>query len=363
MSALLAPGYSVEIDSTPAAEWCALVSAFSDANLYQVWQDGSLEDCPSNIGRVLLRNRDAVVAVAEVRLITVPLTDRGIAYVFWGPVTEGPSSGALGAFRQMLRALRNEYVIKRGMILRLNPRLHQGVHTEKIATLLEEGFKPLADPRPKRTLVMDITPSLDEVRRSFDKKWRNCLSKAERSQLTVRSGTSVDMIDEFSQVYGRMLSRKRLTPSADLLKHRRAQSRLPGPWKMRVVLVDLHGDVCAGAIYTNMGDTAVYLFGASDGVGLTTSASYLLQWTILDELKAKGTRFYDLNGIDPDGNPGVYHFKRGLAGRLGTEVIAVGQYQAATPSIANASLLLLERLRRRVRTARPRSGRLITAGS
>jgi hypothetical protein len=31
-------------------------------------------------------------------------------------------------------------------------------------------------------------------------------------------------------------------------------------------------------------------------------------------LKENGFRWYDLGGIDPEGNPGVYSFKRGFSG-------------------------------------------------
>ena len=47
---------------------------------------------------------------------------------------------------------------------------------------------------------------------------------------------------------------------------------------------------------------------------LNAKGSYLLQWTWIQWLKENGVRWYDLGGIDPDGNPGVYHFKKGFSG-------------------------------------------------
>lgn len=351
MTTPLLPGYTFEIDSVSPSEWYRIVSEFDDASVYQVWQDGSDDDRPSSICRVLLRREGQVVSVAEVRLVTVPMTDHGIAYVFWGPLTNRVGSDR-DTFRQMLRAMCQEFVHRRGMILRVHPRLYESVHADTLGILSDEGFEPVVDVRPKRTLIMNLAPPVEEIRRSVDKRWRNCLAKAERSGLAVTSGTSLDLFDRFGTVYAKMLARKRLSPTADLAKHRRAQSRLPDGCKMRVVLIHSGGETCAGAIYSDLGDTAVYLFGASDGVGLSTSASYLLQWTILGELKERGKHAYDLNGIDPEGNPGVYHFKQGLAGKLGSEVLSVGQYQVARPSLANSSLLFIDRLRRRLRSGR-----------
>jgi FemAB family len=63
-----------------------------------------------------------------------------------------------------------------------------------------------------------------------------------------------------------------------------------------------------------MGDSAIYLLGATSDDGLNAKGAYLLQWTMIQWLKENGIKWYDLGGIDPEGNPGVYSFKRGLSG-------------------------------------------------
>jgi hypothetical protein len=70
----------------------------------------------------------------------------------------------------------------------------------------------------------------------------------------------------------------------------------------------------AGIIVSAMGDSAIYLLGATSDAGLSAKGAYLLQWTMIAWLKDRGIRYYDLGGIDPDGNPGVYYFKRGFSG-------------------------------------------------
>jgi hypothetical protein len=63
-----------------------------------------------------------------------------------------------------------------------------------------------------------------------------------------------------------------------------------------------------------MGDSAIYLLGATSDDGLNAKGAYLLQWTLIQWLKENCFKWYDLGGIDPEGNPGVYSFKRGLSG-------------------------------------------------
>lgn len=348
----LAAGFSAEVDGVDVSAWHDRVAAFGDGSLYQLWQ----EDHARDASRLLLKHGADVVGAAEVRLYTVPMTHRGIAYVFWGPVWTpcGAVAPDPAIFRQAIRALRNEYVARRGMILRVVPRLYVEHAPECVAILADEGLAPVGS-RRTRSLLLDLSADLKDVRAAFEQKWRNCLNKAERAGLGVVEGTSLELFDEFTVLHESMLRRKRLAPSADIQKHRHIQERLPERLKMGVVVARHEGAACAGAIYSAIGDTAIYLFGATSEAGMRTSASYLVQWQILTRLKDLKVTRYDLNGIDPAGNPGVYHFKRGLAGRRGVEVSFPGQFQALEASITNHSLLLVDSLRRRVRAARYRA--------
>jgi len=357
MTRPLVNGYRVEIDAIDPGVWCDEIASFADGNLYQLWQDGAEPRRFTSVSRLLLKNGFENAAAAEARLVKIPMIHGGIAYVLWGPVCRW--SADLNVFRQALRAMRNEYVVRRGMVLRISPRLFD--QPEDVTRVLsEEGFAPVEHLRSKKSLVMDLARPPEELRRDLDKKWRNCLSKAERSGLTIDSGTSLELFDRFVPVYEQMLDRKGLAPSADIQRHRRIQHALPERLKMRVVLASLDGQACAGAVYSALGDTAIYLFGGTNGAGMRTCASYLVQWEILKQLKERGIPHYDLNGIDPETNPGVYHFKAGLAGKAGRQVTFIGQFQANSRSILTASIVLAEQVRRRVRRAR--SARHVPAG-
>jgi lipid II:glycine glycyltransferase (peptidoglycan interpeptide bridge formation enzyme) len=222
-----------------------------------------------------------------------------------------------------------------------------------LEVLESEGFSRFGSRPARRSLIMDLTPDLDEIRKRLDKKWRNCLSKAERSDLEIVSGTEPDLFDEFLPVYQSMLRRKQLKPEADLRVHRDVQHRLPEHLKMRVVLARHGGRACAGAIYSPIGDTAIYLFGATDGAGMQTCASYAVQWTIVGELKGRNIQAYDLNGTNAELNPGTYHFKKGLAGRFTEEVTFAPQVQMHRATMANRVILGIDRMRARVRSTRP----------
>ena len=97
-----------------------------------------------------------------------------------------------------------------------------------------------------------------------------------------------------------------------------------------------------------LGESCIYLLGASSKEGNKNNASYLLQWHTIINAQAHGMKFYDLGGIDPDANPGVYHFKKGLGGE---EQAAPGSYELVPKNMSGYFVEKLERAHKKVRKA------------
>src|SRR5262249_39651530 len=153
------------------------------------------------------------------------------------------------------------------------------------------------------------------LRKGLDKKWRNCLSAAERNELELLEGTDDALFEPFLEVYRQMLTRKRLAEPGDIRTFRQIQAMLPSHYKMKIIIARDKGSPCAGAICSAIGSRGVYLFGATADGGMKNKASYLVQWRIMQWLKDMRCAQYDLHGINPETNPGVYAFKAGLAGK------------------------------------------------
>jgi peptidoglycan pentaglycine glycine transferase (the first glycine) len=113
------------------------------------------------------------------------------------------------------------------------------------------------------------------------------------------------------------------------------QRRLPEPLRMKILLCRSGGQVCAGAIASTIGKTAVYLFGATSNAGLKSRGSYALQWKLVEELKREGVGVYDLNGVNPEKNPGTYKFKSDLAGKSGREVCFLGRFDSSGGAVSS----------------------------
>ena len=123
-----------------------------------------------------------------------------------------------------------------------------------------------------------------------------------------------------------MMARKRFETTVGVDEFRKLQQDLPEPLRMQVFLCEKDSQTLNAIVISAIGDTAIYLLGATAEAGLSLKGAYLLQWSAILWLKSRGCRYYDLGGINPERNPGVYHFKSGFGA---DEVQQVGAYDLA----------------------------------
>ncbi len=323
-------GFTVEVDSIDEATWGRLLPDFDDASLYQTWPAGRLTCGRDNLSHLVVRRDGHVVGMAQARLKRLPLLRTGIATVFWGPLWRRrdapPDRDVLDA---MVASLRDEYVARRGFLLRVWPTVSPQCHDTTAAVFGQHGFRISATTQPYRTLWLDVSPPLEELRKNLSSNWRNHLSVAEKRELALTEGTSDEMFGTFLDLLTQTMSRKGFTPGVDYQQYRQIQRELPEHLKLRIFVCHHAGEPVAAGVFSGIGTGGVYLLGATATTGAKANASNLLHWGVIKWLKSRGCRIYDLGGIDPAGNPGVYHFKRGLAGKTGQEIAYPGQYYLA----------------------------------
>lgn len=345
-------GYTVEVDTVTKHEWHKIIDLFSDANIYQTWSYDMIRCGEANMSHLVLRSANKVIAAAQARIVRIPILGQGIAYIYWGPFWQLKNKPMdPSPFRFALRALRNEYVCHRGLILRIFPVLYDdNIYHSYTDILFEEGYTPIREENRARTLIMDIDQPIDDLRRKFDQKWRNCLNKSERNQLEVIEGTDDNLFSEFIGLYHVLLERKRFQEPNDIIAFRLIQRDLPLEYKMRIFLCTSDGKSSAGIICAAVGETGVYLFGATNDQGMANKGSYLLQWKAIQWMKNNGCRYYNLNGINPLKNPGSYHFKAGLSAKNGVDVYYLGKFDcysgAITATLAQTADLLLPHMKK-----------------
>jgi Acetyltransferase (GNAT) domain len=321
--------FSCAIETLDQEKWHCIVGNFNDATLYQ-----TVPFCTTRIGshgceHLIVSKGTEIVAVAQIRLISVPYTGHLIAYVLSGPLFHCQSDKEnWDAFRHAVRGLRAEYVDKRKISLRVNTLLTHDNAQACFAVFKEEGFSYIQPEISTCTLILDLQRPLDDLRKGLEQKWRNCLNRAEKNGLQIIQGTDDAILDKFLKIYYEMSARKHLAVAGDIKTVKEMQALLPEHFKMNVIVILENGEPTAGVIITGIGKRGIYLFGATADTGMKNKASYLAQWRAIQWLKEMNCTEYDLNGINAESNPGVFSFKNGLCGKNGKQVEILGYFEA-----------------------------------
>lgn len=320
--------FSVSVDQVTERDWNDLVFLFDDASIYQTWAYGKVRWGEHQLSHLVLRRDDQIVVAAQLRIVQIPLLRKGIAYLRWGPMWRRKGlAPALDVFRAAVQSMVQEYCHCRGLLLRLLPNVFR---EDPLSATVEQICETVGLRRPSplptyRTMRVDVAGPLEWVRRNLEQKWRNQLNASERNGLNILEDSSDTQFARFLEIYDEMMCRKQFETTVDPREFRKIQQRLPAEQKMILMLAEKEGQFLSGLVGTALGDTGIYLLGATNSAGLKAKASYLLQWRMIQRLKERGCRFYDLGGINPESNPGVYHFKQGLGGQ---EVCHFGRIEA-----------------------------------
>ncbi len=305
------------MDRATPAEWSQMLDLFDDSNIYQTWSYGAVRWGRKNLSHVVLKRNDEVVGITQLRIVRPTSLKFGLAYLRWGPICHRRRTELdAEVFARMADALHQEYVVKRRLLLQILPNAFVGSARAEVfqSAFANFALEPSTTAKTYRTFVLDVAPPIEQLRRNLDAKWRNKLTQSEKKGLKVVAGSGTDEYGIFCRMYNQMWERKAFETTVDVEEFGRIQQDLPEDQRMRILICERNGTPVAGVVASAMGDSAIYLLGATSDDGLNAKGSYLLQWTWIQWLKENGVRWYDLGGIDPNGNPGVYHFKKGFSG-------------------------------------------------
>ncbi len=330
------PEWQVEVDRWTPDEWHQMLDLFNDSNIYQTWAYGGVRWGRKSLSHLVLKRRGEVLGMAQVRIVRPTRFNFGMAYLRWGPLCERRGRPLdFEVVTRMAGALEGEYVRERRLFLRILPNAFVGSDR---AAIFQSAFcsfdsEPAVPRDTYRTFLLDLAPDLEELRRRLDKKWRNQLSRAEKNNLKVIAGSGKDEFQTFCRIYDQMRKRKTFETTVDVQEFGQIQEDLTKRHRMRILICEDRGQPVAGLVASAMGDSAIYLLGATSDDGLNSKGSYLLQWTLIRWLREESIRWYDLGGIDPEANPGGYHFKKGFSG---ADVSQMNPMVACTSVVSSA---------------------------
>lgn len=340
--------YDFSVDQISKNEWHIALNDFVDANFYQTWSYGELKWKMGNLSHLVLRKNGEIVALAQLRIVSLPIIGNGIAYLARGPMWKRRNTEPdFEIFRNVIKSLCKAYVVEKGLLLRILPNEFVDGHPMIHEILCQEGFVKITI-HPERTLILDLTPPLEEIRQNLARRWRKALGKAEKSSLNLDCGNNEEYYMIALSIYKEMHNRKQFDEYVDMERQALIQKDLPEPYKIKIMICRLNDEPIAAIGWSTIGDTGLPLIGATSNksVALSTNASNLLWWKMIEDMKAQGCKFCDLAGIDPEANPGGYMFKSGLLGeKNGRDVCFLAPYEACNNAISSFLVNFGEQIR------------------
>lgn len=163
--------------------------------------------------------------------------------------------------------------------------------------------------------------SEEEILKNMRKNTRNLIRRAEKDGVTItRSKDPLKDLDTFIELHEETRKRHSFTPYTNTF----FRSQVEHFWKRgECTMYQAHyqGEVIACSIHMHTFGETSYHHGASTHKYNKIPASYLLQWTAIQDAIKRGDHKYSFWGIAPEGitkHPfaGVTLFKRGFGGEL-----------------------------------------------
>jgi hypothetical protein len=290
-------------DNVDAATWDqALVTLGGHPLQSALWGDARRKSDGIRDRRWMALRQGAPIWLARIEERPVA----GCGWVGWVP--RGPTSDVseIGDLPTVLKAV----LRKEGMLLLVSDRWNTSAAAERRGT------------SGPRTVWVDLTCGLDVLYKKLD-KLRYGVGRARRERVIVNAVASDSDVERFFSMCETVAETKdfKLDESIALLRALLTSTR--ESIESRLFLARLDGVILAGAFIIRCGRSLHYFWGATDRSAARVRAAEAVQWAVLEWGVAQGCTRYDLEGIDPIGNPGTYAFKKKMGGE---EVALAGKH-------------------------------------
>ncbi len=306
----------MEIRDFGQDEWNDIISSFDALSFMQTWEFGEAKALtgPWKVRRAVFQEDGETVGAAQAMIRTVPFINRGLVWINRAPLMKNSVLKQPYAYVDILSELKKYWVDEKKMYLRVASPLMMS--DENYAIFKKAGYLRTTETEGWTSEIVDLSCSIEELRKGLQQKWRNCLNKAERLEVTCETGSSDVLMDELLDDYKMLLNNLGFGTNLSPELVRTIQNLLPNSRKMLVFAGRQNGEKLGSILIATYGDTCIYLIGATNVTGRKVNGNYYLIWNAVCEMKKRGYRYFDLGGVHPSNTPsGILHFKRGLRGK------------------------------------------------
>jgi lipid II:glycine glycyltransferase (peptidoglycan interpeptide bridge formation enzyme) len=229
----------------------------------------------------------------------------------YGPVTDNQQPTTA-----LIDALKEQAIKHNCCFIRLSPFWESG--SDAIAGSKPSPLHLLAE----HIWYIDLRDTSEaDILKNMRKNTRNLIRRAEKEGVVIkRSEDPLKDLDTFIELHEETRKRHSFTPYTNKLFKSQVE-RFAARDECTMYQAHYQGEVIASSIHMHAFGETSYHHGASTHKFNKIPASYLLQWTAIQDALKRGDHMYSFWGIAPEGvkkHPfaGVTLFKRGFGGQL-----------------------------------------------
>lgn len=216
-----------------------------------------------------------------------------------------------------------EFLLKEKLAKALFWRFEPAVENGRPEGLMPVRFRRNDSQNPSSTILLDLTPSQDDLLTAMHQKTRYNIRVAAKHGVTTRLATHAEDVEIFLNLMDETAKRD------EFVQHDRAYlketyARLQRDGMARIRIAEQNGKPLAANLEILYGDTVTYLYGSSSSEARNLMAPFALHWDALTQAKRDGFLYYDFWGANPESKAafaykdswdGITRFKRGWGGK------------------------------------------------
>jgi peptidoglycan pentaglycine glycine transferase (the first glycine) len=316
------------------------------------------------VARVVVTDQKRIVAGAQLLIRSMPFIG-AVAYLTKGPVCASEDIGlAERVIDEVCRVSWSRHV----QLLAMQP---PNNGQAMVSLLPPRGFHPSSlELAPTATILIDLTPDLDEILARMKRQTRQNIRRSERQGISVHEGTERDL-DTFYDLYVATSQRQEFPVYAKKYYTRMWQVLEPHGY-IKLLLAKYGAEVVSALLLVPFGDTVIAKILGWSGLYADRRPNEAVFWASIQWAKSHGYPCFDFEGIDPIGARMVLRgeslpeslqhspdfFKHGFGGQVVLYPEAYDRvsnpilrwvYRKASPRIGGQSVSsrLMDRLRKR----------------
>jgi lipid II:glycine glycyltransferase (peptidoglycan interpeptide bridge formation enzyme) len=193
--------------------------------------------------------------------------------------------------------------------------LLKSLHWKKPSFIINSGL----------SMLLDLNGGVDEIQKKMSKNWRHNLKRTNKYCLTFERWDKPDP-QELYMIYQEMELYKGIKEQFSFSQIESIIKNL-GSNLILYRCLDENKDLLAFRGIGVHGNSCLDMFAAATTKARKVYATYGLLWSIVQFCCENNILHYDLGGIDPVANPGVYNFKKGTGAR---KVEYIGEWEWAS---------------------------------